>query len=299
MDTRDRIGGVRLCSAMLLATLLVVGTAHAEPVDITSRTVTEGGVTWVLSVGASASQAGLVSLQDASLVTPALGDTFDGFWHVTVGGSFARPGSNADLVTDATGTTVTTATTSVAGLDVTLQFFLSRDLPVARILVSLQNPGAGTVTTQVTLAGNLGSDEDTTVEATSSGDAGLTDADRWVITSNGPNPTFPPFPDPVIGTVLFGPGDPAVRLRGSGFADLDNVVVSFQVRVPPGEIRHLMVFTQLSATPAAAAAAIATFDDNQALTDAGLLSGLDGATQARIVNWTLGFPRICADRVGC
>lgn len=80
---------------------------------------------------------------------------------------------------------------------------------------------------------------------------------------------------------------------------MDNVVVSYSVRVPPGATRHVMVFSQLSANPTAAAAAITTFDINQALTASGLLSGLDAAAQAQIVNWTLGFPPVCADRTGC
>jgi hypothetical protein len=289
----------RLLGAALLAAAAAAGTARAAPVSIANLVVIEGGVSWSFGVGTSGNQVDLVSLQDAMLLAPTLGDTFDGFWHLTVGGSLFRPGANGDVVTDATGTTVTTATATVAGLGVTLQFFLSRDLPVARVIVTLQNPGPADVTVQVALSGNLGSDGDTVVETSSSGDAGFTEADRWVITSNGPNPTQPPFPDPVVGNVFFGPGGPAVRSRGSAHADLDIVVVSYGVRVPPGATRHLMLFSQLSASPAAAATAVTVFDDNQTLTASGLLAGLDAATQALIVNWTLGFPPVCADRAGC
>jgi hypothetical protein len=281
---------------MLLAALLGAGPAHAAPVSLANLVVTEGGATWSLDVDVPV--ADVVSLRDASLVTPALADALDGFWHLKVGGAPFRPGPNGEQVTDATGTTIATATTTVAGLEVTLQFFLSRELPVARVLVTLRNPGAVDVTTQVSLSGNLGSDGDTTTEASSSGDAGLTDADRWVITSDGPVAS-----DPVVSTVLFGPGNPAVQPRGAALAvsvfDLDSVVVSYRVRVPPGATRHLMFFTQLSPTPAAASAAIALFDDNQALAASGLLAGLDAAAQALIVNWTLGFPPVCADRTGC
>jgi hypothetical protein len=188
-------------------------------------------------------------------------------------------------------TTVTAAATTVAGLNVTLQFLMSRSLPIMRVLAILQNPGQSDVNVQVALPGDLGSDGDTIVSASASGDAGLTDADRWVISSDAT------LSDPAIGTVLFGPGGPAVRLRGAALSE-DTLSVSYSVRVPPGTTRRVMVFSQLSADPATAAAAITTFDTNEALTASGLLSGLDAQAQAEI-NWTLGFPTVCADRTGC
>jgi hypothetical protein len=176
---------------------------------------------------------------------------------------------------------------------------MSRNLPVMRALVILQNPGPSGVTVQVALAGDLGSDGDTLVETSASGDAGLTDADRWIITSDANLVADDdPTPDPVIGTVVFGPGGPAVRPRAATLVE-DRFSVSYSVRMPPGATRRVMGFSQLSADPAAAATAITTFDTNEALTASGLLSGLNAQAQAEIVNWTLGFPTVCADRTGC
>ena len=298
------IGTLRifLPGPLLLVALLVAGSAEAEPVNIDGLIVTEGGVSWtfiifdaVRDLPPSPALQNVVAVRDAVLLNPPKEDAFDGSWEVSVGGFLVRlqPGLNGDRVIDPTGTTVTAATTTVAGLNVTLQFFMSRDLPVLRVLVILQNPGPSGVTVQVALLGDLGSDGDTlVVEPSASGDAGLTDADRWVISSDAT------LSDPVIGTVVFGPGGPAVRSRAATLVE-DRFSVSYSVRVPPGTTRRVMGFSQLSADPAAARTAITFFDTNEALTAAGLLSGLDAQAQAEIVNWTLGFPTVCADRTGC
>lgn len=293
---------ILLPGPLLLVALLVFGSAEAETVNIDGLIVTEGGASWTFITfdavrDLSPALQNVVAVRDAALLNPPKGDAFDGFWKVSVGGFLVRlqPGPNGDMVTDATGTTVTATPTTVAGLNVTLQFFMSRDLPVMRVLVILQNPGPSGVTVQVALPGDLGSDGDTLVETSASSDAGLTDADRWVISSDAT------LSDPVIGTVFFGPGGPggpAVRPRAATLVE-DRLNVSYSVRVPPGATRRVMVFSQLSADPAAARTAITTFDTNEALTAPGLLSGLDAQAQTEIVNWTLGFPTVCADRTGC
>lgn len=73
----------------------------------------------------------------------------------------------------------------MSGLNVWVQYFFSTTHQAARILVILQNPSpvAANVTVQVPI--NFGSDSNTTVGHTSSGDTTVTTADRWVVTSDG------------------------------------------------------------------------------------------------------------------
>jgi hypothetical protein len=61
----------------------------------------------------------------------------------------------------------------------------------------------------------------------------------------------------------------------------------YDVSVPPGETRYLMMFFQLTPTPEEGLTAGATYDTNPA-TNSDLLAGLTGVQLQQIVNWT--FP---------
>ena len=83
-------------------------------------------------------------------------------------------------------------TLSIDGLDVQRKLFVGRSgLPGVRLLELVHNPRATPVTTSVQVgdiksedsAGDLGSDDDTTVSATSSGDTTLDASDLWGVTT--------------------------------------------------------------------------------------------------------------------
>src|SRR5262249_42928272 len=62
------------------------------------------------------------------------------------------------------------------------------------------------------------------------------------------------------------------------------------ITVPAGQTRAVMIFVQLSDTPAHAQTDTAVFNSNAALRATDYLSGLSAAQQAQIVNWTLVTP---------
>lgn len=83
---------------------------------------------------------------------------------------------------------------TIDGLEVQRKVYVSaRGLPGARTLTIVRNPGSGPRTTSIqtgetlTLgiySGDLGSDDDTAVRSSSTGDAVLTAEDRWTVTSD-------------------------------------------------------------------------------------------------------------------
>ena len=170
------------------------------------------------------------------------------------------------------------------------------DVGMMRVLDSFQNPTAATINVVVEMPVNFGSDNTTTIGATSSGDLVFTTADRWLITSDGPVPS-----DPVNTTVLAGPGAPALTPvsvtqtvfdcsfpNGAGW--------TFNLSVPAGATRRLMAYAGLEDmvgtgnTVAGAIANAAIFNDAMLLhTTTDLTSGLTAPQLLEIVNWDFSF----------
>lgn len=218
------------------------------------------------------------------------GDAYDGAWSVWINGNpFVAPGGLVDL----TGTTLLAGPVAMSGLNVWVQYFFSTTHQAARILVILQNPSpvAANVTVQVPI--NFGSDSNTTVGHTSSGDTTVTTADRWVVTSDG-GPG-----DAVNTTVFYGPGSPALvptSYTQTVFhcATRDGIGATFNVSVPGSSARALLFFAGLgdiAGTGNSIAVAIANatlFDSVTSLANStDLLSGVTVGTSqsALVLNW--------------
>lgn len=241
---------------------------------------------------------------------PSHGDGFDTYALVTVDGTYV---SNSSGAVDQTGNTLTNSPEVLGGVEVTVAHTALQGQPILRTLVRLHNPTGAEVTKTVTLEQDLGSDSGTWIQATSSGDDQWTVADRWVITTEGEDA---PFTDPVITTVLFGPGmvaSPAVAIdlcgeewsntsvqaQGKAGESASGAVVYseaaqtsavyFSVTIPAGESRYLAFFN--------AASEVQSLADALALTelyDAGLTgplaAGLDPAILPLVVNWAPPLP---------
>lgn len=214
-------------------------------------------------------------------------DAYDIAWSIYVAGApFVAPG-NPDL----TGTTLTSGTGAMSGLNVTAQYYFSPSSSLARIMVFMENTSAAPIATTVQVPVNFGSDALTRVETTSSGDAMVTTADRWIVTSD----TFES--DPVNTTVLYGPGSPAVTpiaYTQTVFdcSSVEGLGATFNVVVPAGATRSLMFFAGLAGvtvvnnTVVAATAAASQFNSNATLLPDWLV-GLTAEQQAQILNWQL------------
>ncbi|WP_345318227.1 Ig-like domain-containing protein, partial [Novipirellula rosea] len=121
----------------------------------------------------------------------------------------------------------------------------------ARTVDVVHNPTASDITTTVRVIGNLGSDADTTVFATSDGDTIVETTDQWIGTDDGD----PNGGKPAIIHYIHGPGvslnPTAIGLSG----DLgDNIDWTYDVTVPAGETVRLAHYTVTANTQAEAIA---------------------------------------------
>jgi hypothetical protein len=212
-------------------------------------------------------------------------DAYDGVAAVYVGGSAYNPPSpSATSTTSVTGTTET-----IGNLDVTVNLTTLESSTTLRQLITLYNPGTRQVRTTVGWAGNLGSDADTQIIATGSGDNKFTARDRYLITADS---TTAPG-DPVSTVVFAGGGHPSVtpkRLASNCATESvntgnDNIGVEYTVAVRPGATKYLLVFLQMSADNDTATTSVSQFNTTDS--SSALFTGLDSGILPNILNWDL------------
>ncbi|MPM37638.1 hypothetical protein SDC9_84256 [bioreactor metagenome] len=296
---------------------LLGGAMGAAPLAAQAATgsveIVSGGFKWFINTNitfdttssnfgfseASATQA--MQTENGSFST--LGDAFDGAlgWHVHgVGGPSG--GSDLDGYQALGGVTVSpsspgpgqavTVTGNVQvlqGLNVTGQLYFPAGEPVARSILILQNPSAADITVRVTNDNNLGSDGNTKIVTTSSGDNVFQlGEDNWVIS----------FQNFSSGTT----SDPTVTLAGmkqavvAGYTDGDdNPYQYFDVTVPAGGTKRVMALVRLSPSATVAQTQAATFNDLASLRQAGYVGDLSEEELRSIVNWNyVGAPNLTA-----
>ncbi len=250
--------------------------AHAATVGTSQTIATTIGAEWYTGSGLG------LTIVDAS--SGERGDAFDDGWYVRVNGAYYNPES-----VDLTGTTMTGPVIGMSGLNVSTQYYFAPNSAVARILVTLHNPGSVPVAATVDVPTNYGSDGGTIYRATSSGDAAITTTDRWIISSDGG------FSDPINTSVFYGPG--TVREAPTAYyttvhsaAGSEGIGATFSLDVPAGHTQTLMFFAGLDGittptnTVEAAQSGAALFNSNTALLPE-WLTGLSDAQKAQIVNW--------------
>jgi hypothetical protein len=191
------------------------------------------------------------------------------------------------------------------GLQIQRKVFVnpSGPLPGARILNLITNPGSGPVTTTVQVGdltsadndGDLGSDDNTAVRASSNGDLAASPADFWAVTNDDPVNTS----DNTLAHVIDGQGG-AVKANlfqvGGGTAGIgtqpqDNVAWGWTVTIPAGQTVSLMSFEVqqadallASAQDAANAAAVA--NDYESAPRSTLYAGMSPGEASSVVNWS-------------
>src|SRR3990170_4727007 len=254
-----------------------------------------GGSLWHTDYDDYACDSGLSgsTIDDAELdpddVTPILNqdDAFDDALQLVVDGSaFDDADDTGDLVTDATGQALTLGPEEMSvgeagALNVTLEYKALASEAKLRTFVTFENPGEGDISAAIGWDSNLGSDEDTTIAGSSSGDTTFSTADRWLVTFEDLEDTS----DVVNTFVLFGPGSPEVTPSSASIEDDDCVTVDYDITVPAGQTRYLLFFNQMSQTNEDALAdAPSQFDANPA-SDSDLVSGLDPAALPAVLNW--------------
>ncbi len=282
--------------SMALGSVLGVSMAHAAPVSLpqtintgfgsTSWSITNTGGTSTGSpyTGTCNDAPGLV-INDATSAG-ADSDAYDNAFQLWVGGSvFVAP----DPV-DLTGTTLTAGPVAMSGLNVTVQYWFDTASAVMRMLISLQNPSGAPISTTVQVPVNFGSDGSTILHSTSSGDAVLTTADRWAITSQGGTGEYNTVVSFGSGAVTTPPS--AVTTTVFDCASTEGAGADFNVTVPAGTTRTLMFFAGLGGVTsttdslANAQAAAPLFDTLSSVISHGWANGMTSDQLAQLVNWT-------------
>lgn len=225
---------------------------------------------------------GCLAIGEGSLVgPPSRTDGLDGAFLVAVNGAgFVNPDGTLDL----TGTTVTSDPVVLSGLTTRVQYYFAPTQPVARAVFSFTNATQAPISATVSVGSDAGSDGNTTVRATSSGNTTIENADRWILSSDS-NPTTG---DPTLLLVRYGTGAGTTvssETGGYGTANSEYLVDNFALTVPAGTTRRIMVFVRLGTDVPSNQAAAAQFDNLATLQAAGLLAGLTPAQQSELANW--------------
>lgn len=290
----------------------IVGAVALAPAVATAATgsvaIHAGNATWFVNTNITFSTtSSAFGLSSATLqtVSGARDDAFDGglSWHVNTSppgtasnGGYVSPGGTASVTANSVLGTVQV----LAGLNVQGQLYFTSPKAVVRSILTLQNPTGAPITVTVDNDNNLGSDANTKVTATSSGDAVYDTSDNWIISCqssiappacDGPGSSL----DPVLTYAIGGPGGVLSGTRLSGFVNGDdNPNMRYTVTVPGGETRALMWFVQLSDTPDHALIDAVTFNTTGAMESAGYLANLPGIQESQILNWGLhaGIPTL-------
>jgi hypothetical protein len=185
-------------------------------------------------------------------------------------------------------------TTTVTGVSVSRKVYVpASGLAFARWLDTFANTTGAPITFIARWGGDLGSDDQTTVAGTSSGDALVTEADNWANTFEDP---LSASSDPLVTNVWDGTSSARQRAEKAGRFDpsqpgyvgeSDPVSADegaeYTVTLQPGETKRFMhvVAQRLSAEEqSAASAALAAEPDD-------VFAGLSADEAATLQNWTI------------
>ncbi len=155
---------------------------------------------------------------------------------------------------------------TVGNLQMSRKVFVPDNDAFARWLDVLKNTGGSPITETLVIANNLGSDSNTVITGSSSGDQAAQTSDTWVSTFQNYSGTT--SSDPRLGHVLQGAGA-SVPLAGVNFANGDdNPYWGYTLTLQPGQTRILMNFAAVQPSKAASmskSASLASLADTHAL----------------------------------
>ena len=136
----------------------------------------------------------------------------------------------------------------ISGLNVSLDYYFSPTSATQRSFLALNNPTGAPITIQLDYANNYGSDCNTSIGDTSSGDTVLSTADNWVVTTDGFDG------DPINTTVFQGPDNSgsavviAVSETVFSCTGTQGTLITYSMTIPAGATQSIMIFQQLNAT---------------------------------------------------
>lgn len=181
---------VSIVAGTAISAISLLGASLARASTSISRQNGSRATTWA---EIATSTGGAINISDATLTngagTPSRSDAFDGALNIYVG---FDGGSETEMTIDSPGATVQnnspnggsvsgTASVGNLGMDWSLEFSSTAAQVLGTFVVT--NNDTSAFDGYVAVKTNFGSDDDTVVEATSSGDATLADGDTWVVSS--------------------------------------------------------------------------------------------------------------------
>jgi hypothetical protein len=221
---------------------------------------------------------------EAASLSAVMTDAYDGSHSMAVNGlPFANPDGNVSLISDTSGTTLTSYSDILSSLDINMQYFFHATTPAVRILATFTNATASAINAMVRYGGNVGSDGNAIIVATSSGDTILNASDRWSI-SDDDNPVGG---DPVDAFVFYGPGNPSVAPISVAGSDKDEFYADYNINVAPGTSQSLMWFGAMDLTKAGEQNFVSRFNSNIGLIASELLEGLESSDLDIVLNWDI------------
>lgn len=217
-------------------------------------------------------------------------DAYDGVLGMDVNGNGYSPVSAEFVISDYQvdgGTNVDIDT----DLDAHLKWDFLKAGPVSRGFFTVTNKADAEKTVSIEIYGNWGSDGQGGIIATSNGDTTVDNTDSWVTTADdlvdGNNG------DPVITTGIGGPGSTADSTVVS--LDTSDYVLEYNVTIPAGESRSVVVFHEMSKSISDAAEIAGDYATGKKLSAAGLLTGLTNEERSRVVNYALPKKQVLVD----
>jgi len=225
-------------------------------------------------------------MQADGTVSDGYDDSFDTYGNVTVGGAdYANAGADSCQQEEG-GQELVYPEQTLGGLQTSVKVFASNGLTgFARWLAIIRNTSGAPVTTTYTFDGDLGSDSNTFIVTTSSGDAAASTADRWAVSNDTDGDPASNPDDPVIGQVWDGLAPGAAQTAATvDFTNTDEVVTfEYPITVPPGAT---FVFLHLVLQRAGNNPAIA---DSAALAGGlpEVFAGMSGGELGALRNWAL------------
>ena len=231
------------------------------------------------------------SISEFSFISTARshGDAYDGWANVFVDQSAIPSNQYSGVAMDFTNEFYSGSQKSMSGLQVSVSGKFSSSFMGFSQVVRLENPTVSSISVNVRVTGNLGSDRSEIMRGTSSGDTILTTSDNWAVSSDSSNS------DPLV-SLAWGDGlgqlrPTSVTLGTAGGDPGDNSSVVFAVNVPAGAASSILLMhgvggvdTQ-SNDPATVVSRVgALFADGNSIPSE-LLSAYTPQQLSEIVNW--------------
>ena len=220
-----------------------------------------GDVGAARDTAATDTAADIVTPQDAVLLPIELIDGGGALWDIQGDGSINNGTNDAfdggsilagfplldDGELEDDGREVVIGPAAVDGVEIVRKIFVPSDQPWARFLEIVTNTSTEAITYDLTLSTNMGSDDETSVVGTGSGDLVFDAADKWLVTDDGVGTN-----DPGVLQVIGGSG--AQAPDSASLVD-DEITFTYSLALAPGETQIVMHFAAQDAQQAALLAA--------------------------------------------